>query len=419
MPVTESLVACNPSYSIYLDKDETYYIDLVTVRGEDIVKKLRRTITLSSNKPTYQLISGHVGSGKTTELFRLKASLEQQGFAVIYCAADKYLQISDVGLTELWLMILSIILQQVEKKGESLSLAYLPNAIAEIEQWLRISPPIGVSTYFPRLQRILQTLQENEQQRRQLRHHLESRLKNSLLAAGEEVTAVEVERLKQLGKKGLVILVDNLDRLNIEQIDGIFGEGGKYLRQFQCHTIYTLPILAIADEGESQSFQRRFKGTMPVLLPNLTIGDRLGNVRPECLNLLRQLVLVRLLPNTLQEKLLDSVEHMFDQLATLDHLIISSHGHLPYLLSLLCGCLQLQDLPIDLATLNQVLENDREMRLATLSQSDRQIIEQCVAGKNVLQISRSQIINLCRRLILFEHNDAKGYWYSSSISFPK
>lgn len=417
MPVIESLVACNPSYSIYLDKDETYYIDLAAVRGEDIVKKLRRTITLSSNKPTYQLISGHVGSGKTTELFRLKASLEQQGFAVIYCAADEYLQINDVGLTELWLMILSIILQQVEKKGESLSLAYLPNAIAEIEQWLRMSPPIGVSTYFPRLQRILQTLQENAQQRRQLRHHLESRLKNSLLAAGEEVTAVEVERLKQLGKKGLVILVDNLDRLDIEQVDGIFGEGGKYLRQFQCHTIYTLPMLAIADEGEPNSFQRRFKGTLPIVLPNLTIGDRLGNVQPEILNLLRQLVLVRLLPNISTDKLLDHVHELFDQLETLDRLIIASHGHLPYLLSLLYGCLQIQDLPTQLEVLNQVLENDREVRLATLSQSDRQVIEQCVAGKDSLQISRSHILSLCRRLLLFEHCDAHGYWYSSPVSF--
>ncbi|MBD2178997.1 ATP-binding protein [Pseudanabaena sp. FACHB-1998] len=418
MPVIESLVACNPSYSICLNKEEYYYIDLAAIRGEDIVKKLRRTIALSSNKPTYQLISGHIGSGKTTELFKLKASLEQQGFAVIYCAADEYLQINDVGLTELWLMILSIILQQVEKKGESLSLAYLPNAIAEIEQWLRMSPPIGISTYLPRLQRILQALQANEQQRRQLRHHLESRLKNSLLAAGEEVTAVEVDRLKQMGKKGLVILVDNLDRLNLEQVDNLFGEGGKYLRQFQCHAIYTLPLLAMPDESESNYFQQRFKGTAPILLPNLTIGDRHGVVNSESLNLLRQLVMARLLPSTAKEKLLDRVHEIFDQLATLDRLIMASQGHLPYLLSLLYGCLQMQDPPIHLEVLNQVLETDREMRLSTLNKRDRQMIEQCVAGNDALKVDRADAINLCRRLLLFEHRDSQGYWYSSPLQNP-
>ena len=417
MPYLESLHACNPSFTLCSDSKANHYVDLAAIRGEDVVKRLRRAIALSPNKPTYQLLSGHIGSGKTTELLRLKLGLEQQGFAVIYCRVDKYLQINDISLTELWLAILKLILQQLESKGDSLSLAYLPNTIAEIEKWMRISVPIGGSTYVPRLQRILQVLQDSDQNRRQLRHYLEPRIKSSLLAAGEEVTNIEVDRLKQMGKKGLVILVDNLDRLSLAQVEIIFGEGGKYLRQFQCHTIYTMPLLAIADHDEQfqQRLQQQLKGNTPIVLPNLAIRDRQGAINSSSLNLLRQVVLARVLPNLAAEKRLERVTDFFDHVATLDLLCVSSHGHLPYLLSLLAGCLQFQDLPISSKTLTAVLEMDYATRLATISDQDRQSLQHYVAAPYRLT---PEAITLCRRLLLFAHHDTEGDWFSSPFVNP-
>jgi hypothetical protein len=412
MPHLESLHACNPSFTLCSDNKANYYVDLAALRGEDVVKRLRRAIALSPNKPTCQLLSGHIGSGKTTELLRLKFELEQQGFAVIYCAADSYLQINDISLIELWLTLIKLILQQLESKGDSLSFAYLPNTVAEIEKWMRISIPIGISTYGPRLQRILQILRENDQNRRQLRYYLEPRIKSSLLAAGEEITNLEIDRLKQMGKKGLVILVDNLDRLSLAQVEIIFGEGGKYLRQFQCHTIYTVPLLAIAnnDDQFQQRQQQHLKGYTPIVLPNLMLRDRQGAINSSNLNLLRQVILARILPNLAAERRLERVTHFFDHLETLDLLCVSSHGHLPYLLSLLSGCLQLQALPISLQTLTEILEIDHATRLSTISDQDHQTLQQYVTKAHSLT---PDAINLCRHLLLFEHHDAQGEWFSS------
>ena len=329
----ESLHACNPSFSICLQTEANYYVDLVGGRGEDVVKKLRRAIALSPNKPTFQLMAGHLGSGKTAELLRLKVELEQQGFVVIYCAADEYLQLDDIGLTELWLVISNLILQRREQKGDFLSLTYLPNVLAEIEQWMRISPPVGITSYGIRLQKILQALQDSAQHRHQLHYYLEPRLKNPLLEAMEEITEIEVDHLKKLGKKGLVILVDNLDRLSLDQVEAIFGEGGKYLRQFQCHIIYTLPLMTLTHADEQ--FQQRLKGNVLILLPNLLLRDRQGTINLECLSLLRQVVLTRMLMKISSERRLEYVTDIFDDLETLDLLCLSSHGHLPYLLSIL------------------------------------------------------------------------------------
>jgi len=316
-----------------------------------------------------------------------------------------------VGLTELWLVMLMLILQQLESKADSLSLAYLPNAIAEIEKWMKMLPSLGY-THMQRLQKILQALQDSEQNRRQLHHQLETRLPNLLIAAIEEVTGIAVDRLKQTGKKGLVFLVDNLDRLSIEQVDGLLVKGGKYLRQFQCHMIYCLPLLAIAhpDEQFQLKFQQYLKGNAAVVLPNLQLRDRDGVVNAESLNLLRQVVLARMLPNMAPEIRLKKVIEQFDHLDTLDRLCLASYGHLPYLLSLLKGCLQLQDPPIQIETLNQVLESDRTTRLSTMNDGDRQALQKYVIGYHLLT---PELLNLGRRLLLFEHHDDQGYWFSS------
>lgn len=407
----ESLHACNPSFDISLQKESHYYIDLAMARGEDVVKRMRRAIALSPNKPTYQLFSGNLGSGKSTELLRLKSELEQQGFAVIYCMADQYLQITDVGLIELWLVILKLILRQLESQGDSLSLAYLPNAITEIEKWMKMIPSVG-STHVQRLQKILQALQDSEQNRRQLHHHLETRLPNLLIVAIEEVTGIAVDRLKQTGKKGLVFLVDNLDRLSIEQVESIFGKGGKYLRQFQCHTIYCLPLLAIAHPNEQFQlrFQQYLKGNSPIVLSNLQLCDRNGVVNSETLNLLRQVVLARMLPNIAPDQRLEQIYDCFDHLETLDQLCLASYGHLPYLLSLLQGCLQSEAPPIHLETVNRILESDRLTRLSTIRDRDRQALQKYLTNEHIVS---SESLNLCRRRLLFEHHDDQGYWFSS------
>ena len=78
--------AANPSRPLKVAQreDRRYYIDFSSVRGGDIVSELGRTIVrLSPDEPTSHLFTGHIGCGKSTELFRLKGGLEQQNFHVV------------------------------------------------------------------------------------------------------------------------------------------------------------------------------------------------------------------------------------------------------------------------------------------------------------------------------------------------
>jgi hypothetical protein len=50
---------------------------------------LGRKIERSQNKPLAQLYAGHRGTGKSTELLRLKKYLEERKCHVVYFAADE------------------------------------------------------------------------------------------------------------------------------------------------------------------------------------------------------------------------------------------------------------------------------------------------------------------------------------------
>ncbi|OIP76105.1 MAG: hypothetical protein AUK48_06365 [Oscillatoriales cyanobacterium CG2_30_44_21] len=402
----ETFLACNPSYTICL-RTENYYVNLADGRGEDVIKRMRRMIALSPNRPTYQLLSGH--TGKTTELLRLKAELEQQGFMVIHIAVAQYLQIEDISLCEIWLVLLKLILCQLEKQVEAIALKSLPDTITELEKCFKLSPPIGIPSYKIRLQNILQNLQDFSNQRFKLLNFFESRLKSSLFAAVEEVITLEVDRLKRSHKKGLVVLIDNLDQLLVSQADLIFGEGGKYLRQFPCHTVYTFPIVA-SDDLKAQL--QDYSSTL-YHLSNLVIRDRQGEINEVSLSLLCQLVLARLLSHLEPEQRLSQVTEAFDSLNTLHRLCLASYGHLTYLISLLYGCIQRQSLPIASTTVDQVLETARVTRIATIIDGDWLSLQLALTGQ---QLPLDQSANLMRRLLLFEYHDADGNWFVSPFS---
>jgi hypothetical protein len=109
------------------------------------------------------------------------------------------------------------------------------------------------------------------------------------------------------------------------------------------------PVLNDVDtNGFNSDSARNFHSsrTLPhFVLPTLTLRDRQGEINPDILRLLRQIVLARVIPQIAPEQRLDHLPQAFADLETLDHLCIASEGHLTHLISLLYGCWQLQEPP--------------------------------------------------------------------------
>lgn len=109
LDIKEFFQATNPSRTLFvenIDRDHKYYIDFSPVRGGQIIEDLKDNIALwSPEEPTYQLFTGHVGCGKSTELRRLKLQLENAGFHVVYFESQEEMEMSDVDAGDILLAI--------------------------------------------------------------------------------------------------------------------------------------------------------------------------------------------------------------------------------------------------------------------------------------------------------------------------
>ena len=123
--------ACNPSESLKFGdaEDRRYYIDFSEVRGGKIINVLKRTITRpSSDKPTCQLFTGHIGCGKSTELSRLEKELTDEGFHVVYFESTQDLDEMDLDLTDIMLAIARRVSQSLERAKFPCSPSALKNS---------------------------------------------------------------------------------------------------------------------------------------------------------------------------------------------------------------------------------------------------------------------------------------------------
>ncbi|MBD0390547.1 MAG: ATP-binding protein, partial [Nostoc sp. C3-bin3] len=208
--------ACSPSPLDFGNPEaRKYYIDFSSVRSGNIIRELGRTITrLSPDKPTCQLFTGHIGCGKSTELQKLKAELEQQGFHSVYFESSQVLEMADVDVTDILLAIARQVTESLEAVQIKLKPGYFVNLFREVGEILQTPVEISGAEFSVGIAKISAKTKDSPKLRSQLRQYLEPRTNGILEAINKEIFAPATERLKQQGKKGLVVIVDNLDRLD-------------------------------------------------------------------------------------------------------------------------------------------------------------------------------------------------------------
>ncbi|HEY9838002.1 MAG TPA: P-loop NTPase fold protein, partial [Vampirovibrionales bacterium] len=335
--------ACNPSKTLSIGnpEDRPYYIDFSGVRGGKIIEELGRTITrLSPDIPTCQLFTGHIGCGKSTELLRLKSQLEEAEFHVVYFESSRDLEMADVDISDILLAIARQVTENLALSGIALTSGYFTKLFKEItEVWqapLDIDPTADLAIS---IAQITSQAKESPKLRTQLRQYLEPRTSGILQSINEDILTAATQQLQGREKRGLVVIVDNLDRVDNRplpsgrsQTEYLFVDRGEQLRKLKCHVVYTIP-LSLMFSHESEALKSRLgAGVAPKVLPMVPVRSRDGEDFDEGLELLRQMVLARAFPELTPGERLDFITQVFDSADTLDRLCRISGGHVRNLL---------------------------------------------------------------------------------------
>ena len=412
--------SCNPSKILVLEnpEDRQYYIDFASVRGGKVVEALERTITrLSPDKPTCQLFTGHIGCGKSTELRRLEAELKQQGFHVIYFESTQDLDMADVDVTDILLAITRELSESLEVIGIKLRPGYFTNLFNDIADFLQtpIEPAIEAELSLG-IAKITAKTKDSPKLRSQLRQYLEPRTNGILHSINEEILGRATQELKARGKKGLVVIVDNLDRVDNRPKTSerslpeyIFIDRGEQLRRLNCHVVYTMP-LALIFSNESETLKNRLGGGVaPKVLPMVPVQLRDGSECHEGISLLRQMVLARAFPEVDRDRRLGLITEVFDSPETLDRLCWISGGHVRNLLGLLYSCLQAEDLPLSRKCIEDTIRQSRDGLALAITDDEWELLRQVVQQQSVSGEVNYQ--TLLRSLFVFEYQDQQGRWF--------
>ncbi len=425
--------ATDPGKALAVDnpEDKKYYIDFSSVRGGEIIKKLKQKITFfSPDAPTCVLFTGHIGCGKSTELMRLRTELEQEGFHVVYFESSEDLEMTDVDISDVLLAIARRVSQSLDKLllGEPSRLKELLQGAAKMLNsdvtGMKFKVPgvgdVGVTSEKEKFSlafgigEITTKAKSDATLREKLNQYLGPQKTQLLEAINQELLEPAIASLKQQGKKGLVVIVDNLDRLDSRQKpfgrpqqEYLFVDQGEYLTKLNCHLVYTMP-LALKFSNDYGNLTQRFEE--PRVLPMVPVQLRDGSECDAGMELLRQMILARAFPDLDEQKRLNNITEIFDSSKTLDRLCRVSGGHVRDLLRLLnTWIMEEMELPLSGATLEAVIRARRNEMTMPISDDEWELLRQVRQRKKVSGDDGYQ--TLIRSRLVFEYRDSGESWF--------
>jgi hypothetical protein len=312
-----------------LEADDERRVDLhaLGVRGTDHDPKVRiKTVIENADKPTQQLFSGFIGSGKSTELKRLAKDLGQAGYVPVLVDYEQYLSLHDPPrvndlLTTAAAGVDAFIQQQCQG---AIAGAFKPY-LERLRNFLGSEVVIdGAKVNVPAVGEIGLKLKQDVDFKARLYQHLEEsgRLSDLARQCHDYLNeAVAVVAKAQPDSRGLVIILDTFERVRSvdlsrademrQAIETIFVRDWKML-QLPCHVVYTVPSwLTFFEFGANVEFGR------VCILPMCRLMDReTGQRVPEGFDAMRRILRKRM-----------DLGQVFADVEPLDDLIEASGGY--------------------------------------------------------------------------------------------
>ncbi len=385
------------------------------------------------DEPTCALFTGHIGCGKSTELLRLKAELEDDGFHVVYFVSSDDLEMADVDISDVLLAIARRISESLEKIQLSPQATGFRGLLDATKKVLltEVDVKAGVSIFGGKggvdttkrevslsagIAELTVTAKNDQSLREKLNQFLGPQKNKLLETINQELIEPAIAQLQQTGKRGLVVIIDNLDRIdnrqksaNRSQQEYLFIDQNECLLGLHCHVVYTMP-LALKFSPDYETLKQWF-GEEPKMLPMVPVQYRDGSDCEAGMNLLRQMVLARAFPELSQDERFSQITEVFDSAESLDRLCRICGGHVRDLLRLLSEWIAKgKQLPLAGDVLEKLIRASHNDTTMTIAKEEWELLRQVHQSQRVGPDLGYQ--TLIRRRLVFEYRDSDGSWFT-------
>jgi hypothetical protein len=256
-----------------LKSGDPRYVDVTAGRGSDQLAHLRRCLheyDERDNRFAKIAFTGHRGSGKSTELLRLEHDLSDR-FTSLHLEAENGLrQDYDYTFFFLWLA------DEVARKFAEVTLDDVKTVKSQISFETEASTEGKAGFYWFSLKlfaRLKSMVLGSVERRSEIRQRLQNRSSELVDRVNQLLDEARFVLKAANRPANLLIVVDNLDRLEPEAIEPLFFRNGEFLKLPRAHLIYTVPIATVvAPNRISLVFEQNF--TFPMVKVRSLGGKR-------------------------------------------------------------------------------------------------------------------------------------------------
>jgi len=403
-----------------LEPNDPAYVDCEAERGDANVLLDLGPEILRSEKYTCQLYAGHRGAGKSTELLRLKADLEDRGCFVVYFAAvdeDGDIDPQDVQYTDILLACTRHLLETLKDADPTPLISWFKDrgrALYDLGQTQIQMDSLDVNVLASQFATMAANIRAVPSERKKIRDLVNPHTVTLVKALNEFIA--DGKRNLPPGKTKLVVIADNLDRIvpiyddhGRSNHDEIFIDRCDQLKGLECHLIYTVPIAMVYSNRANEL--KDIYGN-PDLLPMVMVQTPDGTLHEPGLEKLKEILRRRIRPFIPEVRL---GQDIFEGPEVVEQLCQASGGHVRELLLTTKEAFSRADrLPIPTRAVRRALAETRDTYRRTVEKHQWAILAQ-VAQRRQIDNDEDHRDLLFRRCVMeYRYYDDDGTmqcWY--------
>lgn len=405
-----------------LSSDDPFYVpymqEYTSEYEHDPVARLQTEIEYSSSE-SLQMVSGQRGTGKSTELLRLKSNLESSGYIVFHIDMLGYIHTAEpVDISD---FLLASTLALAEAAGQDYQLEQVKeNYFVRLKNFLNSEiklEEVSVTAESGLFSADIKTrLKRDDSFRRKLQKHSQGHI-GRLVEDTEEFVVELVKALRdktQNPDKQVVFIIDSFEQIRgtinnanevHDSIVRLFSTHGKNLKFPMIHMVITVPpYLKSAAPGVATMLG----ATSPVIWPSIHVRTRAGEVDEKGIAILTSIIAKRT----------DHIDKIFNK-EDLERIAINSGGELRIMFALIKASLAINGANLDRMELpipqHVITQAEDQLRRSMLPITDEDVIKLAYVHASK-QAELSDIDELPELARLFDFNLIINYrngddWY--------
>ena len=382
--------------------------------GDDFIAELEQRV-LDGNDYTNQLIfAGHRGCGKSTLLAEFAREFDDNYLTIFFSISDL---IEATAINHI--NILFAIAVQIMDKAEEQKIEIDANKKQRFFNWFQERTEIEESKIGAELEAgfdFWSFLKSKLKAEASIREVIETKFKRDFRDLIDTLNLIATE-VSLACKKDIVVIIDDLDKLDLAAIESIFLKNIKALLQPNFFVIYTIPIATIRDGVLKRHIEDETSNpifVMPVLKVYPKGESHKNEAQPVTATIAKLQEILR--------KRIDSTLLADDILL---EIALSSGGVIRELVRIAQKCCSLvlvelrkkarklepiDDVQIDATILQQALDILRNDMTITLSKTDREILQQTYTNYRPDDPKQQEFLDLLHNVYVIEYKNAES-WY--------